>query len=81
MLIYKKQTSLLLPKDNCEKLLIYSFGKKSKVEKSEDIEMIRFLELNVPIKMIKLSKGSIAVDVISDIKKVEKSLKKNERKN
>ena len=61
--------------------MFYSFGKKSKVEKSEDIEMIRFLELNVPIKMIKLSKGSIAVDVISDIKKVEKSLKKNERKN
>ena len=61
--------------------MFYDFGKKSKVEKSEDIEIIRFLELNVPIKMIRLSKGSIAVDVISDIKKVEKILKKNERKN
>ena len=44
-------------------------------------EEANFLELNVPIKMIRLSKGSIAVDVISDIKKVEKFLKKNERKN
>ena len=59
----------------------YDFGKKSKAENSEDIEIIRFLELNIPIKMVKLSKGSIAVDTKSDIIKAEKIIKKNEKRN
>lgn len=53
------------------------FGKKrSLLERSEDIEIIRFFELNIPIKMVRLSNSSIAVDVKSDIKKLEKYLKK-----
>lgn len=55
------------------------FGKSSLIEKSEDIEILRFFELNIPIKMIKVSKTSIAVDTKSDIPKVEKYLK-NEKK-
>ena len=50
--------------------------KKSTLEKIEDIELLRFLDLNIPIKMIKVSNRSIAVDVISDVKKVESFLKK-----
>jgi 3-deoxy-manno-octulosonate cytidylyltransferase (CMP-KDO synthetase) len=53
------------------------FGKRrSRLESSEDIEILRFFELNIPIKMIRLSSSSIAVDVKSDIKKLEKYLKK-----
>ena len=55
----------------------YNFKKKySKNEMAEDIEILRFLELNIPIKMVKVSGSSIAVDIKSDIKKVEKKLKK-----
>ena len=28
----------------------YNYGKKSKIEESEDIEILRFLELNIKIK-------------------------------
>ena len=55
------------------------FGKKSDLEKLEDIEILRFFELGIPVKMIPLSKSSIAVDVKTDIKKVEKYLL-NEKK-
>ena len=47
-----------------------SKSKKSLTEKIEDIEILRFFELGIPIKMVKLSKSSIAVDVKTDIKKV-----------
>ena len=52
------------------------YGKTSKLEKLEDIEILRFFEIGKPIKMIKLSKTSLAVDKKSDIKIVEKYLKK-----
>ena len=55
----------------------YNFKKKfSKNETAEDIEILRFLELDIPIKMVKVSGSSIAVDIKSDIKKVEKKLKR-----
>ena len=55
----------------------FSFKKKfSKNEISEDIEILRFLELNIPVKMVKVSGSSIAVDIKSDIKKVESYLRK-----
>lgn len=52
--------------------------KKSDLEKIEDIEILRFFDLNIKIKMIKLSSSSIALDEKSDLKKVEKFLIKNE---
>ena len=42
----------------------------------EDIEILRFFELNIRIKMTKLTSTSIAVDKIQDVKKAEKLLKK-----
>jgi len=42
----------------------------------EDIEILRFFELNIKIKMVKTSSGSLAVDEQNDIKKVEQFLKK-----
>ena len=51
------------------------FGRKSKVEESEDIEILRFFELGHPIKMFKAHNNSLAVDVVEDIKKVERELR------
>jgi len=53
---------------------LFNFGdrkKKSQVEKIEDIEILRFFEINQPIKMVKLKSGSVAVDEIQDVKKAE----------
>ena len=61
--------------------LFYRFKKKSSIEELEDIEILRFFELEKKIKMIKTSTGSIAVDRRSDLKKVEKIIKNNEKKN
>lgn len=59
-----------------EELITYgSYGKKSDLEQSEDIEIIRFLEWNQTIRMIKVKPGSLAVDTPDDIHRVEKALK------
>ena len=50
--------------------------KKSQIEKIEDIEILRFFELNVPIKMVKLNSSSVAVDEIKDVKKAEQFILK-----
>jgi 3-deoxy-manno-octulosonate cytidylyltransferase (CMP-KDO synthetase) len=56
----------------------YSMKKKSETESSEDIEILRFFDLNEKIKMAKLNSNSVAVDEITDVKKAEKLLlKKN----
>ena len=46
------------------------FNKKTDLEKIEDIEILRFLEHGMKIKMVKLSKNSIAADTPSDLRKV-----------
>lgn len=51
-----------------------SFGRKGEVESSEDIEILRFLELGVPVKMVETSGGSLAVDVPTDVDVVERAL-------
>ncbi len=53
-----------------------SLRNRGSLEKIEDIELLRFLDLNIKVKMIKVSKRSISVDVKEDIKKVEKFLKR-----
>ena len=53
--------------------------KKSETENIEDIEILRFFDLNIKVKMIRLNSNSIAVDEKSDIKKIEAVL--NEKKN
>lgn len=54
----------------------FNFKKKSKNEITEDIEILRFLELNIPIKMIEVSGNSLSVDEKKDVCKVEAILKK-----
>lgn len=51
------------------------FGRKSELERSEDIEILRFLELGIPIKMVKTQPGSLAVDTPEDVALVESELR------
>ena len=51
-------------------LEIFDTKSKTYFESIEDIELLRFLELGVKIKMVEMSKKSIPVDVREDIKKV-----------
>ena len=84
-----KDKKLNMKKKYFKQVCIYAFNKKELrhfakykkkaiLEKLEDIEILRFFELGIPIKMIKINKPSIAVDIKSDIEKVERYIKKNE---
>ncbi|WP_269625335.1 3-deoxy-manno-octulosonate cytidylyltransferase [Prochlorococcus marinus] len=58
-----------------ELLNFLRFGGKSEIEKSEDIEILRFFELGHPVKMFKAHNNSLSVDVVEDIEKVERELR------
>ena len=74
--IYKKQVCIY-SYNNSDLDKFLSYGRKSKTEKIEDIEILRFFELNINIKMFKASKSSLAVDIPEDVKKVENALGKH----
>ncbi|WPC06772.1 3-deoxy-manno-octulosonate cytidylyltransferase [Pseudomonas benzenivorans] len=60
-----------------EDLLRYGqFGRKSTLEQSEDIEILRFLEWGTSIRMIETQPGSLAVDVPEDVVVVERELRR-----
>lgn len=46
-------------------------GRKTPLEAIEDIEILRFLELGVPVRMVKVSSDSIPVDNPEDVALVE----------
>lgn len=72
---YKKQVCIYgFNKKQLNKFSQYK--KKTDVEESEDIEILRFLDLNEEIYMFECKPGSLAVDVPSDVPKVEHELKK-----
>ena len=72
---YLKQVCIYgFDKSQLEKF--YNFKRKSYLEKYEDIEILRFFELGIRIKMFKASKTSIAVDIPEDIIKVENEFQK-----
>jgi 3-deoxy-manno-octulosonate cytidylyltransferase (CMP-KDO synthetase) len=52
-----------------------SKNKKSLIEDIEDIEILRFFDLGVKVKMIRLQSNSVAVDEIKDVKKAEKLIR------
>jgi 3-deoxy-manno-octulosonate cytidylyltransferase (CMP-KDO synthetase) len=67
---YKKQVCIYA--FNINELAIYSnFGRKSTLERHEDIEILRFFELNKNILMYECSGSSLAVDVPGDVETVE----------
>ena len=51
-------------------LEIFDIKSKTYFESIEDIELLRFLELGVKVKMVEMSKESIPVDTKEDIEKV-----------
>ncbi len=82
----------ILKKNYLKQVCIYAFNKKElnkfylrnkkgELEKIEDIEILRFFEDNIKIKMIKLNSDSVAVDEKSDVKKAEKIIKRKLKKN
>jgi 3-deoxy-manno-octulosonate cytidylyltransferase (CMP-KDO synthetase) len=48
------------------------FGRKGYLEGIEDIEILRFFDLGVPVRMIKVSAVSQAVDIPEDVELVKK---------
>lgn len=75
---YKKQVCIYA--FNREELRSFrGFGRKSELELSEDIEILRFLELNKTVRMVRTRPGSLAVDVPGDVAKVEAALAKTSR--
>lgn len=73
---FKKQVCIYAySKSDLNKFL--SYGRKSELEKIEDIEILRFFEFGTNIKMYKASKSSLAVDIPEDVELVEKELSKN----
>tara|TARA_B100000767_G_scaffold251948_1_gene255358 strand:- start:16261 stop:17013 length:753 start_codon:yes stop_codon:yes gene_type:complete len=76
---YKKQVCIyaFTPKE------LESFGSqesKTYFEGFEDIEILRFFDLNIPIKMVETLGSSLSVDVPEDVIKVENELIKIEGK-
>jgi len=59
-----------------KKLMKVFKNKKSKIEKKEDIEILRFLENNICVKMVKLSGESKAVDTRKDVIEVKEIISK-----
>jgi 3-deoxy-manno-octulosonate cytidylyltransferase (CMP-KDO synthetase) len=60
---------------NLDELKSYAkYGRKSTLEESEDIEVIRFLEWDKKIRMVETNPGSLAVDIQEDVVKVEQGL-------
>lgn len=57
-------------------LSFFAGAERSKVEKIEDIEMLRFIENGINIKFVTVKSESIAVDRPSDIELVENEMKK-----
>lgn len=50
------------------------FNRKSILEQSEDIEILRFLEFGKPIRLVKTQDSSLAVDIPEDVPILEKAM-------
>lgn len=68
--------------ESYKQVCIYAFSpnnyihyEKTRLESIEDIEILRFLELGYPVKMVRVSDSSVSVDIPEDIIRVEKILK------
>ncbi len=89
-LLYASRNALPGSKSGCsenvkKQVCIYAFGRdelmtfynqheKSPLEYQEDIEILRFVENGVPVKMLEVNTVSYAVDYPEDIKLIEKQI-------
>ena len=63
---------------NKEELAAYAnFEGKGEYERFEDIEILRFMDLQIPVRLVETKTKSLAVDIPADIKKVEDYILKN----
>jgi 3-deoxy-manno-octulosonate cytidylyltransferase (CMP-KDO synthetase) len=77
--VYKKQVCIYaFSKSDLE--AFGSITEKAVYENFEDIEILRFFDLNIPVKMVETSGSTLAIDVIEDVSKVEEVLFKIEGK-
>lgn len=77
---YKKQVCIYgFNKDELRQFK--NFGRKGFLEEIEDIEILRFLELDIDILMFECSSSSLAVDVPKDIISVENFIKNKKNEN
>lgn len=53
-----------------------ALGRKSRLEQCEDIEVLRFLELGIPVWMVEVSGSTYAVDSPSDVERVSRAMLK-----
>lgn len=72
---YKKQVCIYVFTPQ-ELTAFRKFGRKRELKHTEDIEILRFLELGKTIRMVETQPGSLAVDAPGDVAKVEAVLRK-----
>jgi len=59
---------------NRDELATFAATPRGPLELTEDIEILRCLEADVPVRMVEVEGGSVAVDVPEDVARVEKIL-------
>jgi len=62
-----------------EALAFYCAAPRGKMEKIEDIEILRFIESGYRVKFVEVPSNTIAVDTINDLKKVNEIVNKEYR--
>ena len=72
---FKKHLSIVSFKP--ESLIVFGKSKRSDLEKAEDIELIRALDIGMKIKTINLSGDSFSIDVFEDYTKAQTQIKKD----
>ena len=60
--------------------VFYNFGRKSYLEKIEDIEILRFLDLDKNVLMTEVSTESVAVDCPQDVQIAEQAIRRRWKK-
>lgn len=74
MPVYYKQVCIYA--FNFEELKAFgNCNEKAAYEVFEDIEILRFFDLKVPVKMVKMRQTSLAVDIPEDVERVETAMK------
>ena len=77
--MYKQICIYAFNKNELDEYYNYGIKKgKTPAESYEDIEIIRFLELGINVKILEVDGGTMAVDYIEDVKEVEKIFRKQQ---
>jgi len=77
--IYKQICIYAFSKSQLDEYYNYGIKNgKTPAESYEDIEIIRFLELGINVKILEVDGGTMAVDYIEDVKEVEEIFKKQQ---